>query len=327
MIGIFVGVAFALTLFVIAIPLLLRRRRIRTASIAVKTYDLAAMGAFLRSKWTKDFDANAFIDVPVIYINMDKSLARRQRMIEEFRLMNLKPTPMRLEAVDGAEYLRRPSSQPWIEACLHPLHVHLVDQGEASPGELGCLLSHIKALFYVYHTKHPAALILEDDIDFSCVGLWGESLSSLIRRVPPDWDFIQLQRMEDFCFMRDQGATKTHMRSLYKRLNNKTCYGTAAYLVSKRFAGRFYKSLSNDGLLSEKYIWLAKQQGCDFGSDSVMYNIFPDTNLYLEESVRFLPYNDSEELDSTIHPEHTDEHIKTAYRQMKQYKAKLDPAT
>lgn len=282
-------------------------------------YDLALIGSLLRSKWEPGFDANTVIDVPVIYINLERSLFRRQRMMKEFEDLRLKARPIRLEAVDGFKYLLDPSSQPWIHPSLHRLHSSLVATKKISPGELGCLLSHIKAIFEVYSRKWRSALILEDDADFSCVGLWRESLSSLAQRVPHDWDFIQLHRVTNDCLEKKTIQATIHLRTLYKNKYPSQCWSTAAYLLSDKAAERFYRTFSEDGMLSERYFSLAKRQGCGFISDDLLYNIFPDANLYSEETVRFGQFNEMEELESTIHPNHTPLHIRSSCLQLRKY--------
>lgn len=310
------GVVLALTFAFLSLLSLLRTRY---AAHWADSYDLSSMGRYLRSRWDSEFDINIAIDVPVIYINLERSLFRRERMMKEFEDLRFKTTPFRLEAVDGREYLLDPSKEPWIHPSLHRLHSRLIDTQKASPEELGCLLSHIKAIFEVYSRKWRSALILEDDVDFSCAGLWGESLSSLTQRAPPDWDFIQLHRLVNDCFEKKPLGRGVHLRTLYKRKHPLLCWSTAAYLVSDRASERFYKTFSEGGMLSGRYFWLAIQQGCDFVADNFLYNIFPDTNIYLEDTVRFTQYNQMEELDSTIHPDHTPKHIDSSLLQLRRY--------
>ena len=310
------GVVLALTFAFLCLSALLRMRYALRLS---GPYDLTDMGRLLRSRWQSDFDINTAIDVPVIYINLERSLFRRERMMKEFEDLRFKTRPFRLKAVDGREYLLDPSKEPWIHPSLHRLHSSLVDTQKASPEEIGCLLSHIKAIFEVYSRKWRLALILEDDVDFSCAGLWGEPLSSLAQRAPRDWDFIQLHRITDHCFEKKPLGRGMHLRALYKRKHPLLCWSAAAYLVSDRASERFYKTFSEGGMLSERYFWLAIQQGCNFVSDHLLYNIFPDINIYLEDTVRFTQYNQMKELDSTIHPDHTPNHIDTSLLQLRRY--------
>jgi GR25 family glycosyltransferase involved in LPS biosynthesis len=280
---------------------------------------IASSRQLLRSKWKSGFDANEFIDLPVIYINLEKSQDRRLHMREEFNSLRLNPSPVRLEAVKGQLYLLQPWTETWIDPSLHDLHKNFI--GDRTPAELGCLLSHIKALLHVYLSKHRAALILEDDIDFSAVGLWGESLSSLVQRVPADWDFIQLHRFSDDCLCAEDKKKKKlvpHPRSLYKKTEGTTCWGTQAYLVSARAAERFYKRFFKDGLLSQEYFWSVKSNPTlNFSSDSVLYRILDPSNVYLEELNRFFPLND--QLESTIHPQDTPDHIMQSEKALQKY--------
>ena len=283
-----------------------------------------SMRNLLRSKWSACFDANEVIDLPTIYINLERSPERRLYMTNEFESLRLNPHPTRLEAVDGAIYARQPWSEPWIHHLLHGLHINLVQNEETTAPELGCLLSHIKALIHVYHSRYHAALILEDDIDFSLVGLWGDSLSNLVLRTPPDWDFIQLYRGSDKCLGAKEKSAACP-RFLYKK-NCENCWGTVAYLVSKRAAERFYRAFVENGLLSEKYFWSSKGRDLQFTSDALLYNILYPSNVYLEELKRFVPYNQLKELESTVHPDHTTGHLERAHEEFQKYLDYLNSA-
>ena len=274
--------------------------------------------SLLRSKWPQNFDGNSAIDVPVIYINMERSVERRRHITSGFSQLRLFPPPFRLEAVDGAKYLQLPQLEPWIHPDLHPLHLQLINEGSVSAGELGCLLSHIKAMYYAYRSGATATLILEDDVDFSCVGLWGESLSSLVQRTPSDWNYILLYRGSDAC-VRDGDRSTNNPRRLLKKQEGEICWGAVAYLVSRKALQLLTDIFFVEGRLSAKYFYYSKSRKLIFKADYLLYDILVPNNIYVEELSRFLPNNLHEELDSTIHIDHTASHIQSSINIMKKY--------
>lgn len=230
-------------------------------------------------------------------------------MLEEFASMNLSPFPLRLEAVEGSQYLQMPETEAWICPSVHYHHARLVEDGKVTAAELGCLLSHLKAIRHAYLSNSNATLVMEDDVDFSLVGLWGESLKNLTKRAPRDWNFIQLYRHLDAC-LEESKAPKRHPLAFRKKQESKTCYGTPAYIVSRRACSLFNDSFYEDGLLTAKYFWYASSRQLQFTSDSLIYNVLEPNNVYLEEYDRFYVNNSSEELESTIHPDHTPNHLR-----------------
>lgn len=281
--------------------------------------EMQSLAMRLRSKWPVDFDCNSAIDVPIIWINLEKSIGRRRYMTQEFSKLGLSPAPSRVEAVDGAKYLLQPWSEPWIHPRLHHLHMELLKGQKLSAAELGCTLSHLKALDCAHRLGVSATLILEDDVDFSCTGLWPQSLSQLVGRAPVDWNFIQLHRASDECLLEKTSEYAKPLQPLLQKEEGKTCFLTTAYLVSRRAIQGIQDLFFEEGILSEKYYWYCMSHELDFRADHLIYNILAPNNVYLEELSRFTANNTTEELDSTIHPDHTPGHIESTLKRWRQY--------
>ena len=300
---------FAIASLVVIAMMVMKKR---TRTLTERDYILTKIRSRVEKKWPHGFDANTFLDVPVLYINLEKSIARRKHMETSFSSLGLSNAPVRIDAVHGENYLLRPWTESWIHPTLHRRHKDLLERQLASPGELGCLLSHFKALHFSHTIDAPAVLILEDDIDFSCVGLWEDSLLSLTLRAPHDWNFIQLYRGNDSCLGQVTDG-------LYKQRNGTACMGTVAYLVSKKAIDKLYDLLFIDDQLSEEYFLYCRQRNLRFASDSIIYNLLEPNNVYFEKLSRFSPDNTNEELDSTIHVDHTNGHIQRATNILKAY--------
>jgi GR25 family glycosyltransferase involved in LPS biosynthesis len=259
----------------------------------------------LLSKWPPSLDINLLIDVPVAYINLDISTDRYNYMERIFDTYHLLPRPVRVSAVWGKEYIKNPRAEPWISPELHLLLSKLVESGKTSPGELGCLLSHMKAILYGYRYNLSSLLILEDDVDFSCVGLWSSSLSGLIRRLRSDWNFVQLYY--------DCNGLITE--SELTRIDDGTrCYGTVAYLISARCMADLYNMLFDNFVLTTSMYYILQKKGLHFSSDVAVYNILSPKNVYIENIQRFAMNNYEVSLDSTIHTNHTSQHKAFTHR-------------
>ena len=103
------------------------------------------------------------------------------------------------------------------------------------PGEVGCYLSHLKAMEEFLRTDAPWCVILEDDVEVRPAGV--EVLAALGRQ--DDWDLVKL-----FCFhsglpVRKRALTAEH--HLVVHLTRTT--SSAAYAVNRRAAETLLRSM------------------------------------------------------------------------------------
>jgi GR25 family glycosyltransferase involved in LPS biosynthesis len=113
---------------------------------------------------------NTNINIPVYYINMDKSVNRRKVMERQFKILRIQPT--RVPGIDGSKLIFNNKS--------------------ISPAEKGCTMSHLKAIKMAYDNDDFISLITEDDTSLMLSPLWDEQLSEVIQRAPSDWQIINL---------------------------------------------------------------------------------------------------------------------------------------
>lgn len=281
---------------------------VATALMHKKKLQPIALKKLLLSKWPANVDINSKLDVPIVYINMDRSTCRRKYMETFFDERSIRPTPFRIRGVSGMEYIHDPSTEPWVSPQLHPLLSQIAGRGGDSPSEIGCLLSHMKAILYGYTARKSALLVLEDDVDFTCVGLWETSLSSLIRRLPSDWNFVQLYYRCGSSPARELQSTDTI-----------SCSGAVAYLVSERAMAALYHACFHNSVLTERLHDLIRARGLPFTSDGAIFHILDPPNKFVERKPRFAPNNFDPEMESTIHPDHTSSHKSDAVDIWKMY--------
>ena len=164
---------------------------------------------------------------PIYVINLDRDVERMASLAGSLRGLNL--TYVRVSAVLGKEV---PDWEKLVDVELYGARNRLP---MPRPGEVGCYLSHLKAMEEFLRTDAPWCVILEDDVEVrpECV----EVLAALGQK--DDWDLVKL-----FCFhsglpVRKRALTPTH--HLVVHLTRTT--SSAAYAVNRRAAETLLKSM------------------------------------------------------------------------------------
>jgi glycosyl transferase family 25 len=157
---------------------------------------------------------------PIYVINLDRDVERMASLAGNLQALAL---PFeRISAVLGKEV---PNWEQLVDAELYASRNR---EPMPRPGEVGCYLSHLKAMEEFLRTDALWCVILEDDVEVrpECV----EVLAALDAK--DDWDLVKL-----FCFhygmpMRKRALTPTH--HLVVHLTRTT--SSAAYAVNRRAA-------------------------------------------------------------------------------------------
>lgn len=118
----------------------------------------------------------------IIIISLERALERRIRIKNQLEKLGLDAIIM--DAIDGNtldeaqinKYIQNPGR--WR------------DGDKFKPGEIGCLLSHIKAIKLAKENNYDNVLILEDDVILSSD--FNNHIKFLFRIIPPDWEHIFL---------------------------------------------------------------------------------------------------------------------------------------
>jgi GR25 family glycosyltransferase involved in LPS biosynthesis len=120
-------------------------------------------------------------NVPIFYINLERSSKRRARMEAMFQEHNLDRIT-RVEAFDGQKIMHNSELLEEI--------VKLPSSHGLSAGELGCSLSHLLAAEMILQSGHEYALVMEDDIHLTYVSAWKTSIQEIVSQAPADWQVI-----------------------------------------------------------------------------------------------------------------------------------------
>lgn len=168
-------------------------------------------------------------DIIVFLINLDKATKRLSEMKE--RLSNIGIDYIRISAIDGKSY--KYSENEYCEK----LYKRCCGR-ETSSGEIGCYLSHYKAIDCFIKRGEEYALILEDDAAFN-----SDFVKILNKLVSIDhfWDFVK------FNTARDYGFGNVAVKKLFKEYKLYASFFpkafAAAYLINKKAAKSLYAKL------------------------------------------------------------------------------------
>lgn len=180
------------------------------------------------------------IDVPIYYINLDRSENRKEFMEKQFRTFNIYDYK-RISGVDAKKL--KNISHDTIDNITFTNNYKTLKKNE-----VGCLLSHLKAIKTAYDSGLEQVLILEDDCSLNLMVFWEDKLTSLLNRFnKPDWEIFQL-------FTTNCLDLKSKSCSLQS--GKKDCWGCVAYLINKKGMKKvidYIKTSNNNEIILGKY--------------------------------------------------------------------------
>lgn len=154
---------------------------------------------------------------PIYWLNLDVDTHRREYMENQFDYWEIE-SHTRVSGFDGRI----------DDVCQHlsgraPDHM--------SEGEIGCCMTHIKAIKEFYeNTDEPYAIIFEDDVDLELVKFWNFTWKDFISKLPHDWDSVQLTNI----------CTGDIHVALHPYFIND--FSAAAYLITRHHAAKIVKN-------------------------------------------------------------------------------------
>ena len=156
--------------------------------------------------------------LPHIYwLNLDADEPRRIYMEAQFKYWEIE-NHTRISGFDGRE-----------DDCAYHLKGRVPDN--ITSGELGCCLSHLKAIKHFYEeTDDEYCMIVEDDVSFDIAKYWNFTWKEFFGLVPYDWDCLQLTTI---C------TGDIHVKLHLKFIND---FSAAVYLISRHHAAKIIKN-------------------------------------------------------------------------------------
>ena len=250
-------------------------------------------------------DKNPLQKYPIFYINLDRSVDRNNMMVNQLdTVFNTKYT--RIKAVDGSKiknnYKDSVDGDSFINDYENAVPNRKNRVAKLSTSEIGCTLSHIKAIREIHNKKHDYAIVMEDDCLLHLIPFWGIDIDYIIANAPKDWGIIQMHIFNKKC--------KSDNKSMFTELKlNNPCHSTAVYLINKKGVRNV---LDVCGYKGEMKIKLK-----DFGGVADEY-IYYLTKTYYMTTPLFLTADEQHK--STIHEKHSGYHIDASNEIIKNYK-------
>ena len=218
---------------------------------------------------------------PILWLNLDNDTHRREYMENQFKYWEIE-NHTRIAGFDGRV----------DDVCEH---LRGCAPDNMSQNEIGCCMSHLKAIKHFYeNTTDDYVLIFEDDVVLDIVRYWNFTWDDFYAHIPYDWDIVQIAII---C------TGDIHVK-LHKRFVND--FSTACHLITRHHAEKLLKF----HVKGDKY-------RLDNGvkprpvADDLIYN---SGNTY---SIPLLLYRI--ELGSSIHPDHIDAFHKGNYNALSSF--------
>jgi len=229
-----------------------------------------------------DYHKIDFID-HIVWINLDKSTKRQNHMNN--LLKNIKVPSTRISAIDGTKGDLR---KTMISLDIKTIYT--------SNPEIGCTLSHIKAISHLSTLVGEYFLVLEDDVTLDNLCLFDITLKDIVTTCPT-FDILQIHGItEDVIpYANTVEATKISRKD-FKPFKT---WSTAAYIISRRGIDNFMKK--------KGYFKNNKLMIIDKNFD------IADIYTYRNMGVYSYKYNffSTQEYDSDIHNNHLESHKKS----------------
>lgn len=255
----------------------------------------------------KNPEFHCLLDVPLYYLNLDRSQNRRLRLEDEFKLLGIPQEQItRIHAVEGKSLTSLQSGTLTLQDGTEVKFQN--DFGPLLPGELGCTLSHLIAIQKAYHDGHELALICEDDLCLNLMSLWACSLTQLTSKLDQhagDNGWCTLNIMCTYNINAPFGDT-------FAPTPPKT--STVAYLINRRGMTLL---LNKVWRASERLFHLDKNMSLFGNADYFIYHVASPSYSCIKPLVY------SAMTGSTISPTHDNMTVRQFYKTMKRYKKDL----
>jgi glycosyl transferase family 25 len=188
----------------------------------------------------------------IFIINLEKSAARRKRMVQVMNDLKLEYTF--IEAVDGYALPEKILTE----------HVKVDHQFYRSftPGEVGCFMSHLSVYKRIVDEKLPYALVFEDDVKLS------PRLPGLLKNIKSEikqGDVISLYTSihEPCSFFKGNIIDKNYF--YIKPYPDERIIGAVAYIITQDAAQKLLENIyPMDTVIDDWHCWLQRKLINDF---------------------------------------------------------------
>jgi GR25 family glycosyltransferase involved in LPS biosynthesis len=231
---------------------------------------------------------NKNIDIPLLYINLNRSPDRNQYILDQLDTLNI-TNYKRVDGIDGKKL--KSIKEGEVDGISYKNDYNL------SLSELGCLLSHIKSISIAYNSNLSYAFIIEDDCYLELSVLWKYKLSTIINQlneINKDWGIIKFQ------FPYKKPSNKLE----YRQYTSKDKWMNATgYIINEKGMKDILEKTNFPNLILG-----GKNQPTHGQADSFLFDL---TNTFITNQPYMIPNN--LKLESLLHPSHSFWHLYNTY--------------
>ena len=174
------------------------------------------------------------ITIPVYYINMDKSKDRNEWMIEQ--LSKNVERYYRVSGVNGYEIQNKEHDT------VDGLEFYN-DFKDLTLPQIGCTLSHLKAIQTAYENGENIVIIMEDDVYVDMTNLLDDSVEEFVKNAPEEWEILQLVHLGSN-LNKSSKMFKEYTFHPHTRGNYESC--TSSYLINRKGMENILKRLGRN---------------------------------------------------------------------------------
>ena len=264
----------------------------------------------IREKYIKEIDQKYILDkniynknlsnTPIYFINLPKSKERKfflEKQIRQFNINNFKI----IEAVYGKNKKSISDNTFQVPMDTQKTIYFFNNDENAKDGEIGCTLSHLNAVRQAYNDGLEHVIICEDDVDLYWIKIWEDTISSIISNAPKGWEYISLSK-----------SCNVDSKNKYLKYSENDCWGTVSQLWNRKGMKKILDKCYKDDkfILNKEWENIHKSITADLYIPGIINSYTYNINL-------FPTVNNEEEMESTIHIDHTFGHIKRSLDNIK----------
>jgi GR25 family glycosyltransferase involved in LPS biosynthesis len=183
--------------------------------------------------------------IPILYINLDRSVTRNTNMIEKLNKLNVKYG--RIAGIDAQLINKNALNEGEYENMKYFVKKNV----KLRPGikEIAIILSHIKTLNKMIEGDSDIAVIIEDDLSFQYINDWNFMINDIINNAPPDWKILKLHTSAQLEL--NKNINLFDKGTYYIPLAKTAIHSAGCYIIKKDAA----KELINKYKINDTYVF------------------------------------------------------------------------
>lgn len=222
---------------------------------------------------------------PTFYINLDSDVDKNKFITDQIDFLKCKNI-QRISGIDGRQ---QTPTMLNVGDTTAPTAYPITTNFTLTNPEMGCLLSHLKAIIQGYLQGLDIIIVMENDVFFQHAKLWKKTIQDIVRDAPPDWNIINLYSSTIVC--KDLFEQQDYV--LHDGVN--TCYLAACYIINRR---GMYNILQSINFFNGVIQLFTNDTNAYHGADEILFK-WADKTYFVKPTTIFV-YNDNDAMKTSI---------------------------